>query len=192
MSTLFLLCGLPGTGKSTLARGIHTMFSHFNYFSLENTRRALKHSTYLPERNFEVYQKNYFDMQFVMEAKEPIIFDSNASLIRRRLEVIKLAKRYQYQVIIIECVCPEEIAKTRIENRPVYNDGLFEEPNTTFVYDNLKQRWIAIGDAELKYDHVHYFVYHSHTKKIETKVSSAEIKETLERMLNALNHEKEV
>lgn len=174
MSTLFVFCGLPGTGKSTLARQICETYPEFDFFSLEKARRDLHHETYLPQRNSEVYQKNYFDMQFSMSEKKPIIFDSNASVIKRRTDVIKLAKRYQYQVVLLECICAEEIAKQRIVHRPMENDGLFEEPNTPIVYDTLKHRWQHIGKAELRHKHVHYFRYHSHEQELECMVGTEE------------------
>lgn len=172
MNTLFVLCGLPGTGKSTLARQICSVHSEFDFFSLEKTRRDLGHTSYQPERNTQVYQKNYFDMQFSMSYKKPIIFDSNASVIKRRTDIIKLANRYQYQVILLKCTCPEEVAKQRIQQRPLENDGLYEEPNTPVVYDTLKHRWQAIGKAELRHQHVHYFVYHSHKHELDCIVGT--------------------
>ncbi|MEM6721098.1 MAG: ATP-binding protein [Bacteroidota bacterium] len=191
MSILFVFCGLPGTGKSALAREICDANPEFHFFSLEKARRALKHETYLPERNAEVYQKNYFEMQFSMSERKPIIFDSNSSVIKRRTDVIKLAKRYQYQVILLEFTCPEEVAKQRIKHRPVANDGLFEEPNTPFVYDTLKHRWEHIGKPELRHKHVHYFVYDSHQHDLECVVGTEDSVNYVYNLLESLAYETE-
>jgi len=192
MSTLFVLCGLPGTGKSTLARQLCNSFPEFEFFSLEKARRDLKHTTYLPEKNAQVYQKNYFDMQFSMVKRNPIIFDSNASIIKRRTDVIKLAKRYQYEVVLLEFVCPEAIAKERIKHRPVHNDGLFEEPNTPFVYDNLKARWQPVGKPELRHHHVHYFVYDSFHHTLDCMVGTEEKIDYVFNILESLEYETEI
>jgi predicted kinase len=192
MSTLFVLCGLPGTGKSTLARQICDAFPEFDFFSLEKARRALQHATYLPEKNTVVYQKNYFEMQFSMLAKKPIIFDSNASVIKRRTDIIKLAKRYKYKVILLEFTCPETIAKQRIKARPVHNDGLFEEPNTPEVYNILKARWEPIGKPELRHKHVHYFVYDSFNHALDCMVSNDETIDYVFNILESLAYETEI
>lgn len=192
MSTLFVLCGLPGTGKSTLARQICSAYPAFDFFSLEKTRRALKHATYLPEKNTQVYQKIYFDIQFKMAARKPIIFDSNASVIKRRADIIKLAKRYQYEVILLEFECPEAIAKQRIESRPMHKDGLFEEPNTPFVYDTLKERWEPIGKPELRHKHVHYFVYDSFNHALDCVVGTDEKINYVFDILESLEYETQI
>ena len=95
-------------------------------------------------------------------------------------------------MILLEFVCPETIAKQRIKNRPVHNDGLFEEPNTPFVYDTLKDRWEPIGKPELRHRHVHYFVYDSFNHVVDCMRSSDATVEYLFDILESLVYETEV
>jgi len=169
-----MLCGLPGTGKTTLAKKIEELYS-FSFFSIRDTRRLLNHKTYQPEKNYEVFMRIYSDIRASMNKRQSIVFDSNATSTSRRFEIIEIANLFSYPVVIIECICLEKEAKKRIVNRFQVKDGLFEDSNDPTVHNLLGARWINLSHIELSEINVNYVVYDSS----KNSVRFAKVKENL-------------
>ncbi len=119
---IILLAGLPGTGKSTLAQALAP---HLNapILSKDEIRQAL----FAPQDVEYSTKQDDFVMQFMLKAaawllnKNParvVILDGRTFSRRYQIdEVIKTANHLKQPWRILECTCPEDLARTRIESQ---------------------------------------------------------------------------
>jgi|SRR5215470_2535671 len=145
---IILLAGLPGSGKSTLARAVAP---HLNaiVLSKDEIRRAI----FAPNDIEYSTRQDDFVMQLMLEAaawllnEDPtrVIFLDGRTFSRRYQidEVIKAANQLHQRWRILECVCPEELARSRIESQVATN----EHPagnRTSALYEEVRSRFEPI------------------------------------------------
>jgi predicted kinase len=119
---IILLAGLPGTGKSTLA---HALAPHLNAAIL--SKDQIRHALFAPQDVEYSTKQDDFVMQLMLKAaawlfnKKParvVILDGRTFSRRYQIdEVINTSNHLQQPWRIIECTCPEELARTRIESQ---------------------------------------------------------------------------
>lgn len=102
MSNLILLRGLPGAGKSTLAKvlsenGKYPVFSVDDYFTDEKGNYCFKHS-----ENHLAYEKCLQQTEQAMKNKVPKIFIDNTLTLDWELKsYFTLAEKYQYTAHVL-------------------------------------------------------------------------------------------
>jgi len=119
---IILLAGLPGTGKSTLA---HALAPHLNAAIL--SKDEIRHAVFAPQDIEYSTKQDDFVMQLMLKAatwflnKNParVVFLDGRTFSRRYQidEVIKTANHLKQPWRILECSCPEELTRTRIESQ---------------------------------------------------------------------------
>jgi predicted kinase len=119
---IVLLAGLPGTGKSTLAQALAP---HLNAAIL--SKDEIRHALFVPQDVEYSTKQDDFVMQLMLKAaawllnKNParVVFLDGRTFSRRYQidEVIKAANRLKQPWRILECVCPEDVTRTRIESQ---------------------------------------------------------------------------
>ena len=94
---IIIMTGFPGSGKSTIARHIcnHTNYIHIQGDVYKTSRKMIKHS--LP----------------YIEQHKSIVFDATHSSIKKRLEYITLAKKYNLPVTCIHVSTPLNVSFKR-------------------------------------------------------------------------------
>jgi hypothetical protein len=67
--------------------------------------------------------------------------------------------------MFIEVVCPEDVAKKRINSRPVSPDGVHVPTNRIEHYEKIKDEWEPVVPGLMKADRsfISYMIYDSHT-----------------------------
>jgi len=148
---LLIMAGLPGTGKSTLARELAPRLGAA-ILSKDTVRHAL-----FPAELVE-YSSTQDD--FVIEVllltgvyiwsthpKKTIILDGRTfSSAAQRRHVIEFAERARHPWRIVECVCADEVARTRLsQHDPTHPAG----NRTPALYDEVKARWEAIEEPRI-------------------------------------------
>jgi len=145
---IILLAGLPGTGKSTLARALAP---HLNGVIL--SKDDIRHAIF-PTSDIEYStRQDDFVMHLMLEAatwllnenpNRMIILDGRTFSRRYQIdEVIRVANQLHQPRRLLECVCSEELARSRIESQATTK----EHPagNRTFVlYQEVKSRFEPI------------------------------------------------
>lgn len=143
-SSMIMLAGLPGTGKSTLAGKLEERLGYDTH-SFLGVRRDLGHERYMPGRNGEVFQELYLRTTRSLDARRGVIFDSTNTGYKGRERMYLFALDWDVDLVVVECLCSEKESRRRMRQRPK-NDGLFVEPRTAEAYRRLTRIWEEIGE----------------------------------------------
>ncbi|MCK5018002.1 MAG: AAA family ATPase [Candidatus Peribacteraceae bacterium] len=138
---LILVCGLPGAGKSTIARKIAEKTSSYVFNTDVIRKQLVDNPSYTEEEKEKVYNL-LFEMteKFLITAKNVVVdgtFHSND--LRKKIK--EIATRTKSEFHLIEVVCSEKIVKDRMEirkTRPSVSDADFE------VHQKIKQKFEPI------------------------------------------------
>ena len=176
---LIILCGLPATGKSTIAFKLLKALPNYMVVDQNKIRREMGYQR-MPKNRARNHDKvlRRIDQTIVQNllANRGVIVDSVNRFTFRRLQLYGIASGCGVKGLTLETVCPEKIAKSRMVQRPK-SDGLLSDPKYSNVYDRLKKEWESVSIDHINFgsDHVSYLKYDSHsnqtTRVIEQKGS---------------------
>ncbi len=94
-----VLTGLPGSGKSSLARQLFPQYKRINLDTLKTRAREYK------------------EISSALEKKEPIIIDNTNLTMKGRKRYIDIAKAHNVPIRSIYLKCPVEVALERNRSR---------------------------------------------------------------------------
>ena len=143
-----LMAGLPGTGKSTLARELAARTS-----GRVLSKDEIRHAIFLPEEIEYSTRQDDYCLQVMLEtaryllARNParaIFLDGRPFSRRYQIDnVIAVADSLRQPWRIVECVCPEETARQRLAGD--LKGGTHPAGNRDFqLYREVKGRFEAI------------------------------------------------
>jgi predicted kinase len=144
---LVLVAGLPGTGKSTLARGIAER-AGFTVIRSDVVRKelvgkwpdALGEGIYTAEWTERTYAECLRRAEAILADGGRVIVDANFPDEDRRRDFLEAAGRLAVQAVFLWCRASPEIAKRRVsERRGDVSDATVE------VYDQAAARWQEFG-----------------------------------------------
>ncbi len=144
---LIILAGLPGTGKSTLARELSKDLGAVHLNSDIIRKELLKERTYSEEEKERVYSKLLERVGEELKSEKIVIIDATFYKEELRRRVIGIVKENNSEFVIIECVLEEKIVKERIENR---RKGVSEADFE--VYKKIKKEFEEIKEEHLVLD----------------------------------------
>ncbi|MGI0018328.1 MAG: AAA family ATPase [Nitrosotalea sp.] len=129
---IIIICGLPGVGKSTLAKYLAPSFNA-TILSSDKIRKELFPSpTYLPLELKMVYDVMMVIAKYLNDVGINCILDATFNREDSRMEIKEKLKLDHIQ--IVECFCPEETAISRLESRKDdYSDA------TISVYQKMRK-----------------------------------------------------
>lgn len=140
---IVMLAGLPGTGKSTIAKKLEDRLG-FDLHSVIGIRRDFGHRRYRATDNGKVIPELHRRTNVsVSEGRGVIVDNTNVTQGVRQL-FYELGKHYEVDILVLECYCSEDVAKRRMRLRPA-SDGLVVEPRNTRPYDRLAKKWQDIS-----------------------------------------------
>jgi predicted kinase len=153
---IVLMAGLPGTGKTTLARELALRTSG-RVISKDEIRHALFSAD---EIEYSSHQDD-FCLQVMLETAGYLLQKDRSRIIL--LDGRPFSRRYQIDNVlnaaasmrqswrILECICPEEVARKRIEQQSAA--GAHAAANRDYqLYLNVKSRFEAITLAKTMID----------------------------------------
>lgn len=170
VSTIIMMAGLPGTGKSTVAKKLENMLN-YHHISFLEVRRNLGYKRYNHKKNIRAFEEfNSRAMNSVIN-NNGVILDLNYLTLNSRKGWYEIAIEDKIPLIVLECYCSEETAKKRMKERPK-NDGLVVESRNPKVYDTHKNKWEDIENDFFLYKSpmLNYIKYDSKANKLESIV----------------------
>jgi predicted kinase len=151
---LFILCGLPFSGKSTLARAMAERLGvvHVELDSVHG-ERGLDLREGLPTREdwIEAYKRSYRKLDQVLAGGHSVVFDATSYRRVHRQRLARIASKYNVPATIIYLdVQDDEAKRRRDENR------------TTNERPNVDDDGFALvsGEMQLPSDDENALIYH--------------------------------
>jgi predicted kinase len=114
---LILICGLPATGKSTVARRLAKALGA-EVLRTDIIRKGLiKNPKYTEEEKEQVYGTIFLLADYLIKADVNVIIDGTFYRERLRKRAREIAKKRGKRFFLIETCCPEDIVLKRLEGR---------------------------------------------------------------------------
>jgi predicted kinase len=145
---IVLLAGLPGTGKSTLARALAERLN-----SAILSKDEIRHAIFVPPDVEYSTAQDDFVLRVMLEAaawilrKDParfVFLDGRTFSHRYQIDlVLKAAQELHQPWHILECLCSDDTARSRLETQQA--SGVHPATNRTFkLYLEVKARFEPI------------------------------------------------
>lgn len=149
---LIMISGLPGTGKSYLARKLVEQLL-FVVIETDFVRKTLfPRPTYTAEESGWVHRTSQALMRKLLSKGVRVIFDATNLVQHQREMIYHIAERAGARLVIVRTVAPEEVVRERLERRK-------EEPAPEDisdadwrVYKRMSQRQQPINRTHLVID----------------------------------------
>lgn len=144
---LILVCGLPATGKSNLARSLAKRLKA-QVLNTDIVRKELfEKPTYSNEEKELVYDVTFLIARYLLFNRRNVIIDGTFYKKRLRDRVREIAKIVGTRFKIVECACPEDVVRERMERRAkrkrTLSDADFE------VYEKIKAEFEPIKEEHI-------------------------------------------
>lgn len=131
---MVLICGLPGVGKSTLARALAPLINAV-ILSTDKIRKELIPSpTYRWHERRLIYDVLVLLANYLHRAGINCILDATFNTESSRRELRRKLDLPSCQFSLIECICSEDVVVSRLKNRKdEYSDA------NIFIYRKMKK-----------------------------------------------------
>lgn len=159
---LIVILGLPGTGKSYLARELLKSLSNPPiYLSTDRIRRTLfdfSHHQYVPfgdklytqEKRDLVYNALYMVVDILLSQKLSVLVDGTFYTQSKRLPLFEICQKLNQKYFAIKTTCSEDLVKQRIQERKIQNNNASDADFN--IYLEIKDRFEEIDFPYLEVD----------------------------------------
>ncbi len=131
---IILICGLPGVGKTTLAKELAPLAKAVVLSTDKIRKELIKKPTYSIKERRMVYEIFLLVAKYLHDSGVNCILDATFNRKRSRSQVKRSLGISESQIHIVECVCPEEVVFSRLRSRKEdYSDADF------VVYKKMKK-----------------------------------------------------
>jgi predicted kinase len=149
---LIMLCGLPATGKSYLAR---RLAEHVPFVIVETdfVRKTLFPSpTYSAQESNLVHLVCHALMEKLLKRGARVIFDATNLLEFHREKIYRLTRSTTARLVVVQTVAPETVVKERLEKRSVARDpGDISDANWA-IYKRMASTQQPVGHPHFTID----------------------------------------
>ena len=157
--TLWVVCGMPASGKSTVSEELANAFG-INAFNSDVIRKQMFGSImpfetgiYSKGSTALTYGRLLLLAQEEIEKGKSVILDATFKTAHHRREAIRLAKDMDADILFVQCVAPENLLKKRLllrENQQLVSDARIS------IYESFKQQFEPMEELS---DAQHMIVY---------------------------------
>jgi predicted kinase len=149
---LILVTGLPGTGKSFLTHKIVERLPAVIVESDQVRKILFPHPTYAGEESVWVHRVAHAAIERLLKASYRVIYDATNLVEWHREKVYWMAHRTGAKLVIVQTVAPEEVIRTRLENRLRQREADDLSDANWAIYLQLRKRVDAITRPHLVVD----------------------------------------
>jgi len=149
---LIIVCGLPGSGKSSLSKDLAKRFSAVHLNSDAIRKKLFPQPTYSEEEKVKVYEEMARQAGEILGKGNTVIADATFSKSGYRLIMADAAARAGAKVFIIECMLHEGETKKRLDRRQ--KAGKSPSDADYNVYMKLKESFEPLGGPHLEVDYL--------------------------------------
>jgi predicted kinase len=144
---IIIICGLPGVGKTTLAKELAPLVNAV-LLSTDKIRKELfSRPTYGRGERKLIYDAMILIAKYLHKAGINCILDATFTRESSRLEIKKKLGLASKDFHIIECICPEDIVILRLRQRKHdYSDADFS------VYEKMKRIYEPVNEEHITID----------------------------------------
>lgn len=146
MPIILLFCGLPGVGKTTLAKSVASKIGATIVSSDKIRKELIRYPTYTRVEGRLIYDVLMLLTKYLTAAGVNCILDATFNRERSRREVEKLCSN-DVKLFLIECTCTEDVVLERLRNRK--ND--FSDADYS-VYSKMKSIYEPVQESHLVID----------------------------------------
>jgi aminoglycoside phosphotransferase family enzyme/predicted kinase len=127
--TIWVVCGLPAAGKSTIAEKLSSVL-HIDVLRSDRVRKeifgvapdsdaagAFEEGLYSPGATALTYGKLFLSAQEIVEKDRSVILDATFSRRHQRQEALQLARDLDANILFIECFATTKCLKERLKER---------------------------------------------------------------------------
>ena len=144
MPYFYLMCGLPGSGKTTKAKEI-VKEKNAVYLSSDSLRKELYGNENDQEHNEEGFVEMNKRAAKALENGENVVYDSCNVSYKRRMALIQQLKRYKPIFICVVCYCPyRECLKNNDNRERVVPHGVIRHMMMNFYFPQIFEGWDCI------------------------------------------------
>jgi predicted kinase len=168
---VFLVSGLSGTGKSTVARKIAVDY-HATPINTDVVRKEVagidqfeQHhdqfntGLYDPQKIDDTYDKVMERAATFLKKNENVVLDATFQKKKYRDMMQHVAAKYHATLVRIQCICPDDVVKKRLENRlrkKSISDGRWEiylHQKTTFEPFTSEENCLMMDTSDESYEY---------------------------------------
>ena len=157
--TLWVVCGMPGSGKSTISRELSRMFGIktlnsdvirkelFGMKPVDPSDMPFEEGIYSKGASGLTYGKLLLLAQEEIEKGKSVILDATYGNKHHRDEVLRMARDKDSNIIFIECVLKEKLLKERLSNRKTEFSVSDARPSHFEYFKKRFEPLNEVGDA---------------------------------------------
>ncbi len=147
---IVLICGLPGTGKTTLAKHIAPLIDAVILSSDKIRKELFPTPTYSREEREFVYQVMLLLAKYLHSAQKNCILDATFTREKSRVDALRAIGISMDEFFVVECHCPEFLVKTRLSLR---KDDFSDADILTYykmrkIYESTKMTHIDVDTSD--------------------------------------------
>lgn len=157
---IVVICGLPGAGKTTLARDLAPLIDAVIVSSDKIRKELIPRPMYTRREVKLVYDVMALLAKYLYKANINCIIDATFNKERYRAELKKKLMVSEDEICIVECICPEDIIISRLKTRK--ND--YSDADLS-IYKKMKKTYDPILEDHTVVDTCQ-FSSETNTKKV--------------------------
>jgi len=113
MTTLYLMLGYPGAGKTTTSKAIHELTGAVHLWADQERHKRFDNPTYSHQENLLLYQQMNQEASDLLKQGQNVIFDTNFNYFKDREHLRQLATKAGADTKLIWVTVPKTVAQGR-------------------------------------------------------------------------------